>query len=205
MTEKPLVSQNSIRLKLSIDFTDILAYDLQLLINKGIFDIVKPQWIHDSVEKGSRVPLSKRFDCVFVFYSRRFDRFHRYFYHATAERLYSADYIAEGEEDEDIKTEDGGPSEVNNYEVPRAVQNDEAVVKSEDSVDPALEAWLREMKEDDKSPNDRGGANDDSDTATDDDSDNEDVREAPEAQFDDGWSLVKSVEGVPSVCCTRAS
>lgn len=42
-------------------FTTIfLASDVQSVIKKGVFDILKPNWIDDSVALGQKAPLTKK-------------------------------------------------------------------------------------------------------------------------------------------------
>lgn len=50
-------------------------------MNKGVYDIIRPRWLLDSIAKNELVPMSKK-----------------YFFHATAERLNSEDY---DDEDDD--------------------------------------------------------------------------------------------------------
>ena len=40
---------------------DALAYDIKLLVNKGMVDIVRPQWVLDCVTRDEVVPLKKRY------------------------------------------------------------------------------------------------------------------------------------------------
>ena len=37
-----------------------IAYDIKLIMNKDVCDIIRPQWILDSVAKGEKVPLTKK-------------------------------------------------------------------------------------------------------------------------------------------------
>jgi len=37
-----------------------VAYDIKLLIDKGNVDIIRPQWIRDSIARGELVPLKKK-------------------------------------------------------------------------------------------------------------------------------------------------
>lgn len=36
------------------------AYDIKLIMDKGALDIIRPQWIKDSVAKGVLMPLRKK-------------------------------------------------------------------------------------------------------------------------------------------------
>ena len=38
-----------------------LAYDLKLVMNKDVCDIIRPQWILDCVAQGEIVPLTKKY------------------------------------------------------------------------------------------------------------------------------------------------
>lgn len=37
-----------------------IAYDIKLIMDKDVCDIIRPQWILDSIAKGETVPLTKR-------------------------------------------------------------------------------------------------------------------------------------------------
>lgn len=39
----------------------LVAYDLKLLIDKGIYDVLKPAWIIDSIELGHTAPFQKKY------------------------------------------------------------------------------------------------------------------------------------------------
>lgn len=58
-------------------------------MNKGVFDIIRPQWLFDSITSEELVPMSKK-----------------YFFHATAERMESEEY---NNEDDDLELEDHSP------------------------------------------------------------------------------------------------
>lgn len=38
-----------------------LAYDLKLIIEKGLNDVIKPSWITDSIALGERAPFHHKF------------------------------------------------------------------------------------------------------------------------------------------------
>jgi DNA ligase-4 len=57
------------------------AYDIKLIVNKGVYDIIRPRWLFDSIANNELVPMSKK-----------------YFFHATAERMDSEDYDNEGDD-----------------------------------------------------------------------------------------------------------
>jgi hypothetical protein len=48
----------SLNVTLSADVA--LAYDLKLLIDKNVYDVIKPNWITDSVALGEPAPLRKK-------------------------------------------------------------------------------------------------------------------------------------------------
>jgi DNA ligase-4 len=52
-------------------------------MNKGVYDIIRPRWLFDSIANNELVPLSKK-----------------YFFHATAERMESEDYDNEDDDHE---------------------------------------------------------------------------------------------------------
>jgi DNA ligase-4 len=117
-------------------------------MNKGLHDIIRPQWIFDSIADGESVPMSKK-----------------YFFHATAERMMSEEYNTSDDDleprspGEEVATEAAGSHGVVDSKPPRS--------KEEDS---ETQDWLQIKPEDNASENDR----DDADSATDPDSDNED-------------------------------
>ncbi|TDL23778.1 DNA ligase 4 [Rickenella mellea] len=59
-------------------------YDLKLMKDKDLHDIIRPQWIHDCIAAGELVPLRKK-----------------YFFHATTSRVLDKDYNDDGDEDKD--------------------------------------------------------------------------------------------------------
>jgi DNA ligase-4 len=159
-----------------------LAYDLQLLINKGTFDIVKPQWIHDCVSLQSFVSLRKRFVCIIAYCNVVLNIGHlRYFYHASANRMRSEEFNVEEDIQEDTGNDDTSIE-------PPIVNNSEGDVKFEEDIDPSLAEWLRVGEE--KSASEPAIADEGLDTEADNDSDNEDVRVNHE-ELDEDWSIVK--------------
>jgi len=118
-------------------------------MNKDVFDIIRPQWLFDSIAKDELVPMSKR-----------------YFFHATAERKKSEEY--NDEDDDDL--ERGSPEEaVSKMSVSPGIHADAegSGLKEEDS---AMGDWLR-IEPDSKATE---NPDDDLDSVTDPDSDNED-------------------------------
>ncbi|KAJ7504480.1 DNA ligase IV [Mycena galericulata] len=139
--------------------------ELQNYIKKGIYDVIKPQWIKDSIALGQPAPLRKS-----------------YFFHATPTRIESEDY-GEGDNEDEIKMDDpeAGPSVVKPEDDEEKIQPE---IKAED-VDPALADWFK-VEEEKIVPRGR-----ESDSETENDSDNADVaKEEPEDDLDD-WFKVK--------------
>lgn len=174
------------------------AYDLKLLINKGIHDIVKPAWIEDSVASGKLVPLSKKYACV-VQRIISLLNLTRYFFHATARRQETAEYN-EGA-DSDTAMDDGpvtaGPSaQANDSETEDDDSDTEgkAQLKEEQLEDPSLAEWFI-ISDDKKAPPPAANAND---SETEPDSDNADVADEGEDHWDDEYVHV-SQEGKEEV------
>jgi hypothetical protein len=46
-----------------------VAYDLKLLIDKGIYDVLKPNWVTDSIALGQHVPFRKKYNLSGTFTS----------------------------------------------------------------------------------------------------------------------------------------
>lgn len=114
-------------------------------MNKGVHDVIRPQWIFDSIANGELVPMSKK-----------------YFFHATAERMVSEEY---NNSDDDLEPRSPGE------DVAAEMTGSPGVVDSKPKEDNSeMQDWLQIKPEVDASDNDR----DDADSATDPDSDNED-------------------------------
>ncbi|KAJ7066714.1 DNA ligase IV [Mycena amicta] len=95
---------------------------LQSLINKGIYDVITPKWIKDSIALGQLAPLRKK-----------------YFFHATESRMADDEYDEEGDDDEP----DAGPSTLKSEE-----DADDFKPKVEEELDPALKDWFKVEEED---------------------------------------------------------
>ncbi|KAF8159664.1 DNA ligase IV [Crassisporium funariophilum] len=153
---------------------NVTPYDLKLVINKDIVDVLKPAWITESVERGERVPLRKK-----------------YFFHATNARTATDDY-GEVESDDDDDTEAGVSATPNTADTtmapPPDAEEKEQTPKDED-MDPGLADWF-DIGE--KKP--LAGHHDvDDDSVTEPDSDNADVLDPnDEVDFgpDDDWHQV---------------
>ncbi|KAH8996143.1 DNA ligase 4 [Lactarius hatsudake] len=122
-----------------------IPYDIKLIMNKGMHDIIRPQWIFDSIANGVLVPMSRK-----------------YFFHATAERMESEEY---NNSDDDIER-------CSSREVAAEMAGSPGVLDSRvsESKDSDMQDWLQIGPEANASENDH----DDPDSATDPDSDNED-------------------------------
>ncbi|PPQ96588.1 hypothetical protein CVT26_006325 [Gymnopilus dilepis] len=153
----------------------VTPYDLRLIIEKGKIDVIRPNWIEDSVERGEKVPLTKK-----------------YFFHATEASRASDEYDMDVDEEEPESASRAARS------VARTERGEEATLSpeekevtpkvEEDETDPALAEWF---KVDDKN-RPPTAEHDDDDSATEPDSDNADVAdEAEELDLDD-WVQVKS-------------
>jgi DNA ligase-4 len=148
-------------------------------MNKDVFDIIRPQWLFDSIAKDELVPMSKK-----------------YFFHATAERMESAEY---NNEDDDDDPERSPPEEtLSRMSVSQGIHADveESGEKEEDS---EMGDWLR------IEPGSKATENpeDDLDSVTDPDSDNEDkwfsIEEPQEENVDAAGGEVRlraSLEGM---------
>jgi len=107
--------------------SNMMPYDIKLLVNKGTVDIVRPQWILDCVARDEMVPLKKR-----------------YFFHASDDRRMSAEYDERDSEDEEMGDEEEPSREQDaNMEIPTTPEGIEAKVEPAEDVDPALADWLR--------------------------------------------------------------
>lgn len=122
-----------------------IPYDIKLIMNKGIHDIIRPQWILDSIANGALVPMSRK-----------------YFFHATAERLESEEY---NNLNDDLERSSSGEE----VAVVSPGVSDSKVSESKEG-DTEMQDWYQIGTEANASGNDR----DDADSATDPDSDNED-------------------------------
>jgi len=160
---------------LGIRLTSSEAYDIKLIMNKGVFDIIRPQWLFDSIANKELVPMSKK-----------------YFFHATAERMESEEY---NNEDDDLEL-DGHPPEDTTPKLSASPSihagGDVSESQEEDS---EMQEWLQIGP----SSNAAGNASDDAESVTDPDSGDEDnwfTIEAPQPGGAEG-------EGMEVILCTR--
>ncbi|KAJ6591668.1 DNA ligase IV [Mycena vulgaris] len=147
--------------------------ELQNYIKKEIYDVIKPQWIIDSIALGQLAPLHKK-----------------YFFHATPSRLESEEY-GEGEEEDEIKVDEpeAGPSGLKTEDREDVIQ---PKIKAVD-MDPSLADWFK-VEDDEKKiiPDGR-----DSDSETENDSDNADVaNEEVDDDLDDWFKVKPAVDAV---------
>lgn len=124
-----------------------IPYDIKLIMNKGMHDIIRPQWIFDSIANGVLVPMSRK-----------------YFFHATAERMESEEY---NNSEDDIERCSSGEVAAEMAGSPEVLDSKLSESKEGDS---DMQDWLQIGPEANASENDH----DDADSATDPDSDNED-------------------------------
>nr|GAT46734.1 DNA ligase 4 [Mycena chlorophos] len=137
---------------------------INTVINEDRFDIITPQWIHDSIAEGEPVPLLKK-----------------YFFHATTERAKQEDYNLDEddvtEDDEDPPMQASKPAEPKNEIKDEDEQADDHVKVEE--LDPVLQDWFK--AEDNEIPV-RGFAEPND---IENDSDNDDVNEPGEVDVAD--------------------
>ncbi|KAH9479555.1 DNA ligase 4 [Psilocybe cubensis] len=162
-------------------------YNIKQIINKGR-DIIKPSWILDSISKGERMPLRKR-----------------YFFHATEESIASEEYDAEDDEQDQEAAGSGiasrSPSVDNRQGEPASsdIHGDKPVSPKveEMEIDPELAEWFKVDQQTSGYSEDKDIQDNDSVTE-DDDSDNADVAGDEEADLDD-WLQVKVQEAKPPI------
>src|SRR6266404_7902259 len=116
-------------------------------MNKGVHDIIRPQWIFDSIANGVLAPMSKK-----------------YFFHATAERMESEEYNnADGDLDRLSQGEDDAA------EIPGSPGVVDSKVLESKEEDSEMQDWLQIGHEANAPENDH-----DADSATDPESHDED-------------------------------
>jgi DNA ligase-4 len=118
-------------------------------MNKGLYDIVRPRWLFDSITNNELVPMSKK-----------------YFFHATAERMNSEDY--DDENDDGLEMGSPEASALRKSAPPGThVDTEMSGSKEEDS---DMQDWLQIEPGSNVAEN----IHDDAESVTDPDSDNED-------------------------------
>jgi DNA ligase 4 len=121
-----------------------------MIIDKGIHDIIRPQWVFDSIANNALAPMTRK-----------------YFFHATASRMESEEF---NDEDDDLERLSSEGEAATRMSVSPDIQVDDQVpqFKEEDS---EVQDWLQ------IGPSTKTAENDDevgADSATDPDSVNED-------------------------------
>jgi len=143
--------------------------EINRIIQKETYDIVRPQWILDCIQLDQLVPLSKK-----------------YFFHATPHRKETEEYNLDDEDEEaDAPMADVG------FKVPDVLEDKEPEDAEQPDIKSALADWFK--VEQDETPSVRVHEN--SDTETEDDSDHDGL--APE-EGDDGWLKIKPSPNVAS-------
>ncbi|KAG6857461.1 hypothetical protein H0H87_003528 [Tephrocybe sp. NHM501043] len=156
----------------------VTPYDLQLLIDKGIHDVIKPEWVIDSVEKEALAPFAKK-----------------YFFHAKTDRVEANNYDDEADNGGDaVNSEVRSPSPT-----PEAKEQSPVLSVKEEQAedDPALGDWFKvdEAKEEEQDMK--------YDSVTDADSDNVDVEEGDDDLED--WFTVTKATVEPSASTEQES
>ncbi|EED85575.1 predicted protein [Postia placenta Mad-698-R] len=101
----------------------ITPYDIKLIMNRDVCDIIKPQWIRESVTKSERMPLTKR-----------------YFFHATSRRMEEDEYVQDDGSLEELALTD-------QHEEPLET-NDKGDATQED---PSIADWFKVEKSSNRS------------------------------------------------------
>ncbi|KAM5533834.1 hypothetical protein V8D89_012497 [Ganoderma adspersum] len=145
-------------------------YDIKLIMNKDVCDIIRPQWILDSVAKEDLVPLIKK-----------------YFFHATTARKATDDYNAE---DSDTEGE-APPSPPAPSKTPEPMEEE----KAESQIDPSMAEWFdigAKGKSAATHPPDSGSETE-PEPDEEFDSENEDMKPEPEVGFeeDEDWEQIE--------------
>ncbi|KAJ3982001.1 DNA ligase 4 [Lentinula detonsa] len=163
---------------------DCIPRDVQVVMEKGIYDVLKPKWVTDSVTLGHKAPFKSK-----------------YFIRASKSRVETNEYEAEvfGEDNQD-----GDMTEVNessravvHAETERRSQTVDSEVKEEYEMDDQHADWFHVDNVDAQDPR----SETESDSVTEDDSDNADVAGEDVADDkDDEWDKLDggSVSSAPS-------
>lgn len=142
-------------------------YDIKSIMDKGLHDIIRPQWIIDCVAASEKVAMSKK-----------------YFFHATAVRMHSNDYNIEddGSANDELNAvrESGTPTAPVPIQESRREDDEKTDTEDEDS---ELRDWFQIQRK-----HTAPTSAEMSDSATDPDSDHEDFEEP--IDVDDEWLSV---------------
>ncbi|KAI0352380.1 DNA ligase 4 [Trametes cingulata] len=153
-------------------------YDIKLIMDKGVCDIIRPQWIIDCVAKGEIVPLTKK-----------------YFFHATASRKETDEYkmAEDSDTEEEPDEEPSSPPETASRKTKSPAQTP-ASPPREVHIDPSLAEWFDVgAKPGTSSSRDESDTESETEPESEPDSDNEDVQPEPEVGFgeDEDWEEIE--------------
>ncbi|KAI0720902.1 DNA ligase 4 [Fomitopsis betulina] len=160
-------------------------YDIKLIMDKDVCDIIRPQWILDSIAKGKPMSITKK-----------------YLFHATTRRR----TVQEKDDDDDDDTEDDEHEQPSTSVATAAsIKEEEDDDKTEDEEeDPELSEWFKIKEKTSKRPEVQIPA---SDSETEADSDNEDITRNEDVEQDDAddWVDVKPTDSSASSLVDAAS
>lgn len=148
---------------------DTIPYDIKLIMDKGTHDIVKPQWIRDSITRGELAPLTKR-----------------YLFFATDERKETKEYDLE--EDADVEMAEESIEEASSSPAPPSEtepepEEEEKDEEPETQADPALADWF-EVNPGSARKGKAPARDEEDESETEPESDNDDVRDQ-DAEIDE--------------------
>ncbi|KAI0821590.1 DNA ligase 4 [Irpex lacteus] len=153
-----------------------IPYDIKLIMQRGVFDIVRPTWIKACAAKGEILPLTKK-----------------YFFHATEDRQTEPDYEADDDDTEGSETETEAEEEMQVDPGLGATDTSKPIDESQSQIDPSLADWFQ-VDEKDAGPS-KALPEDDSETEP--ESDNMDVQDLDadvEDGDDDDWYNFQTAE-----------
>ncbi|TFK29738.1 DNA ligase 4 [Coprinopsis marcescibilis] len=169
----------------------ITPYDLKLVIDKGIFDVIRPQWIVDSLSLGHPAPFRSE-----------------YFFHATEERKDTEEYKEGGIDDSamSVTTSQAGPSKDDGSG--SETEEDDIPVTPKVKEEEADLDWFHVDDRTSSVPATSSSANNvsndyDDDSATENDSDNAEVAD-DEPGEDDDWEQVEGTKSQEAVGSTSS-
>ncbi|KAF7309720.1 DNA ligase [Mycena indigotica] len=140
------------------------AITVQSHIRKGLYDVIKPKWIKDSVSLGGRAPFRKK-----------------YFIHATEARRAHDEYDHE-EDGDDLSTGDAMATTTDTK-----LEDEEKVIDPKLEEEGTLKEWFKVEADEPNLANDAKAALSDSETENDSDNDDVNLVDQPE----DDWLDVK--------------
>ncbi|KAG7093593.1 DNA ligase (ATP) [Marasmius oreades] len=157
----------------------VTPYNVKLIIDKDIHDIIKPQWVTDSISLGRTAPLSNK-----------------YFFHATSSRASTDEYQDETQDEterQNVKQDvvEAHSDSKNEPESHAPTQDRGAEALKRTVMDPRLAEWLGLDETDSVVPITSVGEND-STSETENDSNNDDV--AGE-DYEEDWVQVQVKDG----------